>query len=117
MDLTKEDTVRARCDIDTHAQDLAKEFHPIFKACGWKWSGGLRRGGSGVPTEDDIEITLRVLAGNLYPGGPRAVVSTGRLEIEVTKSDTGWVSTFAKVVTQKMVSTLHEEEEKRRRGQ
>jgi hypothetical protein len=117
MNLTKEDIVAARCDVDTHASELAKEFQPIFQKCGWTWSGGLKSMCTGVPTEEDIDITLRVLASNLYPGKERSNVSTGRLEIVVKKSETGWVTTEVRVVTRKTISVRHEEEEKRRRGQ
>ena len=106
MKLTKEDIVRARCDIDVNAEELAKRFQPIFAANKWTWSSFPE---PRVPTEEDIDIELRVLAGQLYAGHQRALCSCGRLEIEVSKSITGWVSVKAKVIDQKHVSSFFDE--------
>ena len=116
MKLTKEDIVRARCDVDMHAEDLAKMFASVFIANGWTWSW-LLPGGMRVPNEADIELELRVLASNLYDGHERSFCAGGRLEILVTKSNTGWVTTEVQVAMKKTISVRHEEEEERRRGQ
>jgi len=109
--LTKKDIVGARCDIDINAEYLAEEFQPIFEACSWKWAE------CGVPTVKDIDIALRVLAGNLCPGGERSVVASGRLEIFVTKSPKGWVTTEARIVSNVTVSVRHEEDDKCVKGE
>ena len=83
--LTKDEIMEAKFKYYANVDRLAHDFHSVFVKNEWKWSiwhdNSYR-----VPTEDEIAVTISSLCKDLYPGDTRSLVSTGRIVLEVTKS-------------------------------
>lgn len=80
--LTEKDIRDARYRVRKVADKLAAQFHPTFTKNEWTWAWP----NNGIPTQQDIEITIECLVNDLSSGTQISSVSTGRIWITAIKS-------------------------------
>lgn len=85
MVLTKKEIQEIKGNLYSDSYRIAQNFAPIFQHNDWKWSGYSAHRIPSVPTRQEIENTINSLIGNLYHGQRIAYVSTGRIQIRITK--------------------------------
>ena len=80
--LTEKDIREAKFRVYKIADKLAEQFHPTFVKNEWTWAWPEQ----GIPSQEDIEITILEMVKGLSAGTQISSVSTGRIWITVIKS-------------------------------
>lgn len=80
--LNETEVREAKFKLYDQADEIGEKFAPIFEANDWHWSvsGDWR-----IPTKEDISLTVCVLVKDLYHGKQTSEVSTGRIQLRLTK--------------------------------